>query len=302
MSIEKLEYFYVIAKYNSLSKASQELFIGISSLSSALKSLESELGYDLFTRHGKKLSLSEEGEKILPVVKRILEEAKKIHFPLYPMIDCPTFKVGVSESVFLFEAGEYPCRNETYTITYTHAAPLTLLNQLKQKEVDLVITDSLVDDPQLERTPLIRSKILLAANFSMLPTLSQATLKLLAHLPFIVLSDHLGHQQLTQRMTDYFQIAPEYLFCQDSLGIHKWLHMKKGVCVIHAIEKEWLANEWIRFFSLPPALSLDYYLYKNKSNSELFGIEEVEAHLKQLFREIARKENDSLENVSFHED
>lgn len=298
MSIEKLEYFYVIAKYNSLSKASQELFVGISSLSSALKSLENELGYELFTRYGKKLMLSEEGKEILPFVKRIIEEARKIHFPLYQRVERPTFKVGVSESVFLFEAGEYPCTNEAYTITYTHAAPLALLNQLKQKEVDLVITNSLVDDPQLERTPLIRSKIVLAANSSMIPALSQATPESLAKLPFIVLSDHLGHQQLTQRMTDYFQIAPEYLYCQDSLGIHKWLHLQKGVCVIHAIEKEWLANEWVHFFSLPPALSLEYYLYKNRSNSELFGIEEVEAHVKQLFKEIARKENDCSENVS----
>lgn len=72
MSIEKLEYFYVVAKYVSLTRASQELYVGISSLSSAIKSLESELGFDLFVRQGKKLELSTAGREILPYVKKFL--------------------------------------------------------------------------------------------------------------------------------------------------------------------------------------------------------------------------------------
>lgn len=292
MSIEKLEYFYIIAKYNSLSKASQELFIGISSLSSALKSLENELGYDLFIRHGKKLVLSEEGEKILPFVKRIIEEAKKIHFPLYRMIDRPSFKVGVSESVLIFEAGECTCSNDNYTINYVNAAPLELLNQLKQREVDLVITSSVIDDPQLERSALIRSKMVLAANETLVKNeLNQAAAEDLEKIPFIILTDHLGHQQLTKRTADYFSIEPEYLYCHDSLGICKWLNEKKAVFVIHAIEKELLSSESIGFLALPGALSLDYYLYKNKNSQQIFDIEEVEAHLKRIFREIELKGN-----------
>ncbi|MDB7102163.1 LysR family transcriptional regulator [Enterococcus mundtii] len=36
MSIEKLEYFYMIARFNSLSQASKELHVSISSLSSSV--------------------------------------------------------------------------------------------------------------------------------------------------------------------------------------------------------------------------------------------------------------------------
>lgn len=290
MSIEKLEYFYIIAKYSSLSKASQELYVGVSSLSSALKSLENELGYDLFLRQGKKLILSEKGEKILPVVKRIIDEAKKIQFPLDQMIDRPIFKVGISESIFIFEAGECACKEVDYTIRYVNAAPLELFNQLKNREVDLVITSSLVEDPQFERTELIRSKVVLAANTSLVKNeLNQADAKDLEKIPFIVLSDHLGHQQLTQRTADFFSITPEYLYCPDSLGIHKWLKEKKGVFVIHAIEKELLSRESIHFLSLPNGLNLEFYLYKNKTSAPAFDIEEVENDLKQIFKEIEMK-------------
>lgn len=41
MTIEKLEYFYTIAKYNSISKAASELHVSKSTLSASLKDLES---------------------------------------------------------------------------------------------------------------------------------------------------------------------------------------------------------------------------------------------------------------------
>ena len=37
MTIEKLEYFYTIAKYNSISKAASELHVSKSTLSASLK-------------------------------------------------------------------------------------------------------------------------------------------------------------------------------------------------------------------------------------------------------------------------
>ena len=50
MTIEKLEYFYTIAKYNSISKAASELHVSKSTLSASLKDLESELGHLLFNQ------------------------------------------------------------------------------------------------------------------------------------------------------------------------------------------------------------------------------------------------------------
>ncbi|WEB60245.1 LysR family transcriptional regulator [Enterococcus faecalis] len=49
MTIEKLEYFYTIAKYNSISKAASELHVSKSTLSASLKDLESELAIYFLT-------------------------------------------------------------------------------------------------------------------------------------------------------------------------------------------------------------------------------------------------------------
>ena len=53
MAYPSLEFFLVIAKYKSLTKASQELFVTQQNLSSYLKRLESYYGLELFTRHPK---------------------------------------------------------------------------------------------------------------------------------------------------------------------------------------------------------------------------------------------------------
>ncbi|MFC4771411.1 LysR family transcriptional regulator [Enterococcus hermanniensis] len=289
MSIEKLEYFYMIARYNSISKASTELYISISSLSSALKSLENELGYALFIRNGKKLVLSEDGERILPCVKRIIEEANKINIPLYQKIAQPSIKVGVSDSALIFEADRHHCLDETFNLQFINAAPLELLTQLKEKQIDLVITNCLVEDPALERSSLIQLTPLVAMHSSFLHHGKEISPVSLEKLPFIVLTDHIGHHILTKRVVEYLDIKPDYLFCHDSLGINKWLNEKKGVFIIRSIEKDLFLNKEIKFISLSKALGIDYYLYKNKSNSQMLKIDESERYLKNLFTKKGNK-------------
>lgn len=283
MSIEKLEYFYMIARYNSISKASTELYISVSSLSSSLKSLENELGYSLFIRNGKKLTLSENGERILPYVKKIIEEANKINMPLYQKVVQPSIKVGVSDSALIFEADTHRCLNGDFNLQFINTAPLELLTQLKEKHIDLVITNCLVEDPALEKSALIHLDPLIVLHHSFLDQKKNIVPLSLEKLPFIILTDHIGHHLLTKRVVEQLNIKPDYLFCHDSLGINKWLNEKKGVFVIRSIEKDLFLNKDLKFISLPKALGIDYYLYKNKSNSQMIKVAESEQYLKDLF-------------------
>ena len=94
MTIEKLEYFYTIAKYNSISKAASELHVSKSTLSASLKDLESELGHLLFDRNGNSLTLNSYGDKIVQSVYIILNEAKKMKLNLHEMIENPVMRLG----------------------------------------------------------------------------------------------------------------------------------------------------------------------------------------------------------------
>jgi DNA-binding transcriptional LysR family regulator len=71
MDIKQLQYFIEVAKYNSFTRAAEQLFITQPTISKMIKNLEDELGLTLFNRSRKKLILTDAG-------KIIFEQAKLV--------------------------------------------------------------------------------------------------------------------------------------------------------------------------------------------------------------------------------
>lgn len=69
----QLKYFEIVAKTLNISKAAEQLFISQSSLSQTIKRLETEVGYPLFDRNGKHITLNENGIIFLNCVRQIRE-------------------------------------------------------------------------------------------------------------------------------------------------------------------------------------------------------------------------------------
>lgn len=78
MEIQKLKYFYVVAKYQHVTKAAEELHISQPSLTQSIRSLESELGVDLFRKSGRRIVLTEFGEFLKIRLDLLLPEFDKL--------------------------------------------------------------------------------------------------------------------------------------------------------------------------------------------------------------------------------
>lgn len=65
MTLQQLHYLIVIAQEGSLSKASELLYVSQPSLTSAVKSLEEELGFTIFHRTGRGVILTEDGRELV---------------------------------------------------------------------------------------------------------------------------------------------------------------------------------------------------------------------------------------------
>lgn len=74
MDIIKLKYFQVVAKYEHITKASEELHISQPSLTIAIKQLEDELGVPLLEKKGRRVYLTEFGKYLNERTKYIIEE------------------------------------------------------------------------------------------------------------------------------------------------------------------------------------------------------------------------------------
>lgn len=71
MTIQQCRYVLEIAKTGSFSEAAKQLFIAQSSLSVGIKSLEKELGIQIFTRSGNGVFLTEEGSEFINYARQI---------------------------------------------------------------------------------------------------------------------------------------------------------------------------------------------------------------------------------------
>lgn len=73
MRVEHFEYFITVANEGSFSKAAKRLYLSEPTLNKNISSFESELGFKLFMRSKRQLTLTTEGSAFLPFAKQITE-------------------------------------------------------------------------------------------------------------------------------------------------------------------------------------------------------------------------------------
>ncbi len=74
MTLVQLKYAITVAGENSLNEAAKKLFISQPSLSSAIRSLEKEVGIELFRRSQSGIQLTPEGEEFIGYARQVVEQ------------------------------------------------------------------------------------------------------------------------------------------------------------------------------------------------------------------------------------
>lgn len=69
MTLNQLKYAIELSKEDSINEAAKKLFISQPSLTAALKSLEQEIGFDIFIRTKSGISLTVKGTEFLGYAK-----------------------------------------------------------------------------------------------------------------------------------------------------------------------------------------------------------------------------------------
>ena len=78
MDIARVRYFLVVAKHQSMTRASEELHVAEPAVSQAMKRLSEELGFPLFERKGRNIQLTRQGESFYDMVLPILEKLDEV--------------------------------------------------------------------------------------------------------------------------------------------------------------------------------------------------------------------------------
>ncbi|MEU4264417.1 LysR substrate-binding domain-containing protein [Streptomyces sp. NPDC025273] len=75
MHFQQLTYFVAVAEARHFTRAAEEVHVSQPSLSQQIKALENELGAELFSRARGNIALTDAGEALLPLARRILADA-----------------------------------------------------------------------------------------------------------------------------------------------------------------------------------------------------------------------------------
>jgi LysR family hydrogen peroxide-inducible transcriptional activator len=78
MNLRDLRYFVALAETRHFGKAAERCYVSQPTLSAQIKKLENYLGVQLIERQPRRVTLTETGEKIVPLARRMLQESDEI--------------------------------------------------------------------------------------------------------------------------------------------------------------------------------------------------------------------------------
>lgn len=85
MDIDKILRFCAIVDYGSMSKAAETLYCSQPALSKQIIALEKEIGYPLFNRNGKKMTLNENGRLVYTFGRHLEKDFNQLKSDLYAL-------------------------------------------------------------------------------------------------------------------------------------------------------------------------------------------------------------------------
>lgn len=101
MEIRQLQYFVGIAETGRFSEASKKFFVTQSAVSQQIKLLEEELGTQLFVRQSHSVALTESGQALLPIAKKVLNGVAECRDSIANLkgLLCGTLNIGLTFSL-----------------------------------------------------------------------------------------------------------------------------------------------------------------------------------------------------------
>ena len=78
MTLQQLQYFVTVCKYQNLTKAARELSISQPGISTSIRELETECGFALFERRPNSIALTDQGESFLREAEHMLRSYHKL--------------------------------------------------------------------------------------------------------------------------------------------------------------------------------------------------------------------------------
>jgi len=182
LDIRLLRYFSVVAEENNMSRAAQRLFMSQPPLSRHIRQLEERLGVTLFVRHTRGLTLTEDGLRVLEIVRPLLTMYEETCTTLSQLAQAGehSLRLGLStafeQGVFASLESQLHGRTEKLHIV-RHGSP-ELVRQVRRGKLDAALVALPLETPGLTVMQLGWQEPMIAALPAIWPEASLPSLSL----------------------------------------------------------------------------------------------------------------------------
>ncbi|HCD1256787.1 TPA: LysR family transcriptional regulator [Citrobacter amalonaticus] len=182
LDIRLLRYFAVVAEENNMSRAALRLFMSQPPLSRHIRQLEERLGVTLFVRHTKGLTLTNEGLRVLEIVRPLLEQQDKTYAALSQLAlnGAQSLRLGLTTAFEqgVFAALETQLNTRIETLRLVRQSSPDLVRLVRRGKLDAAVVALPLETAGLAVTPLDWHEPLIAALPAIWPEAGGASLSL----------------------------------------------------------------------------------------------------------------------------
>jgi DNA-binding transcriptional LysR family regulator len=158
MNLHHLEVFHAVAETGSVSLGAERLMVSQPAVSKQIKGLERQLDVRLFDRHPKGVRLTDAGRLLQGYARRIFALTQEARAALDDLssLRSGSLAIGAGPTVGIYLLPRvmvhFRQRFPGIRLRIETAGPEVLREQLSDGLLDLVLTESVIDDPALEST------------------------------------------------------------------------------------------------------------------------------------------------------
>ncbi len=292
MNLSQLQYAKAVADTFSFSRAAELCFVTQPTLSNAIVQLEEELGGRLFNRTTRKVSLTDFGIFLMPLIENVLlaQVNLKNQSRAFQNIEETQFRLGLSpliNSSLLTKVIEpFANRHPNFSFIFTELNLTDLYEQLADQKLDFAFAPRSSQYPNQSKLPFYEEELLYVVKKNSKRTVvSNLSLEDIADSTFLMVPNECGLANTTRELfkqknlnlKEYSGKALSYQM------LETWANLGIGATILpkSKVLSEDNSTQMIFDESGKP-LMIDYEMVWNNKNSENTNFKEFIIHFKTI--------------------
>lgn len=166
MLSSELKAFYMVARLGSITLAAKKLGLSQPTVTTQIRNLESQYAVELFYRGGRRLTLSDDGARLLPMVKTLLQQEADIEFFLRNSGQAQgSLRIAATAPYYILDLVKiFRERLPQVEVSVEIGNSQQVLELLEDYRVDLAASSQLLEDARLVRRVLGTDPLVVAVH------------------------------------------------------------------------------------------------------------------------------------------